>query len=126
MWSDYKNRPAMTADPADLEANRIFAILSYFGILFFLPLVCCKESPYGRFHANQELVLLIAGAVAGIAVRFTSRILMFIPLFGHLAAALLGAAIGLAGLALMIVGILNAANGELRRLPVIGKFDLIT
>jgi uncharacterized membrane protein len=125
-WDDYKKEPVAVAHPADLEANKIFAILSYFGILFFLPLVCCKDSPYGRFHANQGLILLIATAVAGVAAGFVNSVLRFIPFFGWLAAGLLGAAVGLCGLALMIIGILNAANGEFRRLPFIGKFDLIT
>jgi hypothetical protein len=38
-------------DQADIEKNKTMAGLAY--LLFFLPLVACPDSPFGRFHANQ-------------------------------------------------------------------------
>ena len=43
----------------DIEKNKVVAALAY--IIFFLPLMVCPESPFGKFHANQGLVLLIVG-----------------------------------------------------------------
>ena len=36
----------------DIEKNKVMAGLSY--ILFFLPLIACPESKYGRFHATRD------------------------------------------------------------------------
>ena len=38
-------------DPADIEANKMMALLSY--IIFFIPLLAAKGSKYAMFHANQ-------------------------------------------------------------------------
>lgn len=40
------------------------AVLSYF--IFFLPLIAAKDSKLAMFHANQSLVLLIAGVASGV------------------------------------------------------------
>ena len=47
-------------DQMDIENNKIISGLSYLGILFFLPLVAAPNSRFGKFHANQSLVLLIS------------------------------------------------------------------
>ena len=43
----------------DVANNKVMAILSYFWILFLIPLFAAKESPFARFHANQGLLLFI-------------------------------------------------------------------
>ena len=47
-----------TADPQDVQANKVMAILAYFGLLVFVPLFAAKESRFARFHTNQGLILL--------------------------------------------------------------------
>lgn len=42
-----------TADPQDVQANKVMAILAYFGLLVFVPLFAAKESRFARFHTNQ-------------------------------------------------------------------------
>lgn len=49
----------MEFDTQDAQDAKIWSILAYFGILFFLPLVGVPNSAYGKFHANQGLILLI-------------------------------------------------------------------
>lgn len=63
----------MDFDPADIEKNKTMAGLAY--ILFFLPLVASPDSPFGRFHANQGLVLLLFALIG-------SFVLSIIPIIG--------------------------------------------
>ena len=53
-------------DQNDVEQNKTIVLLTavlqiFIGILFFLPLVCCQGSAYGKFYANQGLLLLLMG-----------------------------------------------------------------
>jgi hypothetical protein len=40
-------------DPQDAQDNKIMAILAYLGLLFLVPFLAAKESPFARFHTNQ-------------------------------------------------------------------------
>ena len=97
------------------------AALAY--IIFFLPLVVCPDSPYGRFHANQGLLVLILGVGGGIALAILGVLLALIRLW--FLSSLLSIVFSLGMLALVIVGIINAVNGQAKPLPVIGKFTLL-
>ena len=99
-------------DPADIQNNKIMAVLAYIGILFLVPLLAAKDSKFARFHANQGLVLLV-----GIA----SGILLWIPVIGWLISVLLSIAL----LVFMILGIVNAAQGKAKELPLIGSIKII-
>lgn len=99
-------------DQADIEKNKTMAGLAY--IIFFLPLVACPDSPFGRFHANQGLVLLILG-VAG------SIILTIIPVLGWIILPFFSLFI----LVLVIIGLVNGLGGKAKQLPLIGKIRLI-
>jgi len=51
-------------DQKDVEENKYVAALSYLGILFLVPLLLKKESPFAQFHAKQGLgfcVLFVVG-----------------------------------------------------------------
>jgi uncharacterized membrane protein len=101
-------------DTQDVQDNKIWAALSYVGILFFLPLVVNNgKSKYGRFHANQGFTLFLTDIVVTIA----AKLLDFIPVVGSILSWLLSLAI----LALCIIGIVNAATGKAKKLPVIGN-----
>ena len=100
----------------DAEANKIMGILAYFGILFLVPYLAAKESPFAKFHANQGCILFIAG----IAMYVVAFVLAFIP-FGGFIAYLLYLGI----FVLMILGIVNAVKGEMKELPLIGKFTIL-
>ncbi len=96
----------------DIEKNKTMAGLSY--LLFFLPLVACPESKYAKFHANQGLILLIT-SVAGIVI------LSLIPIIGWVLAPIFSIAV----LVLGILGLINGFGGKAKRLPVIGKFNIL-
>lgn len=101
-----------TFDQADIDTNKTMAGLAY--LLFFLPLIVCPQSKYAKFHANQSLLLFIVAVVGNI-------ILSFIPIIGWVLMPLYGLVIFI----LFVMGLLNGFSGKAKRLPVIGKYDLL-
>ena len=100
-----------------MDSNeKVFGVLGYIGILFLIPLLAGKTE-FSRYHANQGLVLFIADAVAGVA----ATALAFIPFVGWIASSVLGLALFI----LAIMGIVNAAQGEMKPLPVIGGIQIL-
>ena len=107
--------PVRQADPADVEKNKTMAILAYF--IFFLPLITdAKDSPYAKFHANQSLILLMF-TVGGYII---SSILTVI-LIGFL----IYFVVMIGSIVLWIMGVINAANGKMTELPLIGGIHLL-
>lgn len=106
------NQGEGTYTPEDIEKNKTMAGLAY--LLFFLPLIACPESEYARFHANQSLLLLILGIAGNV-------ILGIIPVIGWM----LLPVFGLGVLALFIMGLVNGFGGKAKRLPLIGRFDIL-
>ncbi len=108
---------APTVDKADAEKNKAMAIVGYIiPILFFIPLVTdAKNSVFAKFHANQQLNLLLAC----IAVNVVGTI---IPFLGWFIILPIGTIILIV---LAIMGIINGAKGEMKKLPIIGGFELI-
>lgn len=103
----------------DNSNDKVYGVLSYIGILWLVGLLASK-SEYTRFHVNQGLVLFIIGVALGIV----SGILSVIPFIGWLGM-IIGGLGSLATLILMILGIVNAAQGEMKPLPVIGSIKII-
>jgi len=108
------------------EDHKVNAIIGYvLPVLFFLPLIneSSKNSVYARFHSNQQLNLLVAGlvfyAVSGVIIS-----ILFGMGIGMIIASLIQL-VPLLFLALAIIGILNASKGEMKELPVIGKYHLM-
>ena len=100
-------------DPADIEANKIMALLGY--IIFFIPLLAAKGSKYAMFHANQGLILFLAGIAVSIAGSIIPILGWFLILpVGCIIVAVLG-----------IMGIINAWKGTAKDLPIIGKIRII-
>lgn len=99
----------------DIEKNKVWALVSYLTIIGLIIAMVSegKDSPFVKFHINQSLPLVIAV--------FGNFVFAMIPIIGWLLAPLIG--IGL--LILIIMGILNAANGQMKRLPIVGNFELI-
>jgi uncharacterized membrane protein len=112
------------ADPADVEQNKVMAILAYF--IFFLPLLAAPKSRFARYHGNQALLLVIAW-VANLVIFGCGGSLLTAVTRGYAAFCCfpLAGLIGLAVLVLLILGIVNAANGVMKPLPLIGQFTLI-
>jgi len=110
-------------DPADVEANRTVSGFAY--LLFFLPLIVCPGSRYGRFHANQALVLLLCGAVAGAAVSVLSGILLTLSWRLWYLLSLVQLLVWVPLTVLGIMGMVNGFTGKAKTLPVIGGLNII-
>lgn len=111
-------------DANDIASNKVMAVLSYFGILWLIPLFAAKESKFARYHANQGAILFIASIAYSIASSIVGSIFKAISFrLGFISTILnLGS---LVFLALAIIGIINAANGKAKELPVIGKYKIL-
>lgn len=124
--SNIFNTPDTTASysAADVQNNKAMGILSYLGILVLIPILAAKESPFARYHANQGLVLLLCEVGFSVASMILSVIFAFL---GPLALlwTLVSWLVSLAFLALLILGIVNAAQGLCKELPLIGRIRIL-
>lgn len=83
------------------------AVLCYIWILVLIPLLTeAKKDPFVKFHIKQGLVFLILSIIVGA--------LSWIPVIGQLLA--LGVFI------LWLIGIINAAGGKEKPLPIVGQY----
>ena len=101
--------PAPASNPLMAQPNIGMAILAYLGILVIVPLIVAKNDPFVKFHAKQGLVLLIFDIIVSVFAA--------IPLLG-LVTFILWPIVFI----LIIIGIINAAGGNMKSLPVIGGF----
>jgi len=106
----------------DAENNKIMGILAYIGILFLVPYLAAKESPFARFHANQGCILFLL-AIAFCIIMFVVGIIL--PFSLYLIISLLNFVGGLGITVLAILGIVNAVKGEMKELPIIGKYTIL-
>lgn len=134
------NKNNNSKENQDVKKERAMSILAYLGVTFFLPLVVCPDSKTGRFHANQGLLLLILIVIFEVGMGML-RMIVFAP-FGireiirgsiggyYLSAGnvffnVLDSLTGLIILVLIIMGMVNAANGKEKEFPIIGRFKFI-
>lgn len=97
----------VSATPEQIESGKTMAIVSY--IIFFIPLLMddMRKNPFVMYHTEQSIVLLLLNIAAGIVGTLTCGIglILYIP-----------------WIILLIMGIMNAANGQMKPLPVIGQY----
>lgn len=123
--------------PQDIADNKAFAILSYFGLLVLIPIFAAPNSRYARYHANQGLLLLILEVAYGVVQALLGVMLRFIfpwnwsyGYFGGRGAVygIITALLNLAWIAivvLIVIGVINAATGKAKELPIIGKIKIL-
>ncbi len=125
--------PEEPAVDPDIETHKGMAILGY--VFFLIPLLAAPNSKFARFHANQGLLSLITLITVTIVV----SVMHFVNIavgkvfagqdllanFFGCGFSLLQFALLVGWVALVIAGIVNAANGEKKALPVIGHWTLI-
>jgi len=102
------NLPAGKA--GDVEENKALAAIGYLWILFLVPLLTKKDSPFAQFHAKQGMILFILW----IAVWLVGWVPILGWMIGFLGSILL--------LVLSIVGFLKAIQGERWEMPVLGEY----
>lgn len=104
-------------DPEDIKKNKVMAVLSYFGILVLIPILCAKNSKFARFHANQGLVLFIIEALVFplLSIIFKGWVL-------------LNWILGLLGLVIFVfavLGIVYAVQGKAKEIPILGNIKIL-
>ncbi len=95
---------AAQKESKDIEDNKIYAALSYLGLLVLIPLLVAKDSKYAQFHAKQGLVFLI--------IFFVGSLVFWIPLIGWLA--------WLFFVVIDIYALVQALSGNCWKAPVVG------
>ena len=93
-------------DAADIASNKGMAVLSYLGLLFLIPLLAA---------VNQGIVLFIADFILSFVMSMLNWTFF---------AASVKAVLGLIMLIYWIIGIVNAASGKAKELPLIGKIRI--
>jgi len=92
------------------DDNKLFAILSYIGILCLIPLLMKKKDSFVFFHAKQGLILFIAEAI--------TNLIAMVPVLGWVVSVILWAFL----VVLSIMGIINVLAGKTKEIPVLGKY----
>ena len=123
----------MTPDQ-DVQQNRGLAWLSYCGPLFLIPMFVKKDSPYCQYHVKQGATwcaLYIAYAITKYILLAIIGAIFPAPWYslGHSTVYNIFSLLFSAGTiflcVLAIIGIVNAATGKKKELPVIGKIPWI-
>ncbi len=103
--------------------NKTTGIVAYITLIGLVIALCAgSKEEEAKFHVNQALVLMLAGIAAGIAVGIISFVLGMLDL--AIIASLISGVVSIAQLVLWIMGIVNAANGNQKELPIIGGLRL--
>ncbi|PWN00670.1 MAG: hypothetical protein DBX37_00675 [Massilioclostridium sp.] len=123
--------------PQPAKQSNVVSALAYIPILFWLPLVAEKGNQLGRQTSNQGLLLLIFGGginlILGIITGILSSVLYntwdyslyrILPIFITIVG-LLSWAVSILVLVCIIIGIVKAAKGQVFRIPLIGKINII-
>lgn len=106
---------------SEMGNEKLYAVIGYiFPFLFFLPLVQddLKANQFSRFHAGQQLnlLLLVVAYMALQNVFFMILYFMWMPI---------SSLIWLGIVVLAVLGVVNALGGHTKELPLIGKFKLL-
>lgn len=90
----------------DVEENKDIAAFSYLWIMSVVVYFLKKDSPFVRFHSTQAMILFVASVVV-----------WMIPI------GIVAKALELVILAGMVMGFLNAAQGQRRDVPFVGPLS---
>lgn len=122
--NNFTNTPDSTSqfDPADIQSNKVMAVLSYFGFLFLIPLLAAKDSRFAKFHVNQGLVLFVVEVILGVVQGIFG--LFYIPVISTIISVALWV-VSILLFVFAILGIVNAAQGKAKALPIIGGITLL-
>ncbi len=109
MPEDTKTKTATKATVAKPGKNTGMAIVAY--LIFFIPLLTnAKNDPFVMYHVKQSIVLLILVVIGWF--------IAIIPVLGWILALILP----IFEIILLIIGIINAAKGVEKPLPLIGQY----
>ena len=121
--------------------EKLMCILAYIGPLFLIPLFAAKDSRKARFHTGQgatlcafEVAYAILSTIITVILNVALPKTIHYTYWGtyttaHPAATVVSTifwVLEIAFVVLAVIGIIAASKGQMVRLPVIGKIDIIS
>ncbi len=97
----------MAEEEKEIQEGKLFALLSYIGILCLVPLLFKKDNKFALFHGKQGLVVFLGEVAAGVV--------NIIPILGQIICVLAMLILGI----LSLVGIIKVLMGEYWKIPVV-------
>lgn len=91
-----------TGEDQDIRENKIWALLSYLGVLCLIPLLAKKDSKFAQFNAKQGLLMFIL------------EFFIWIPVLGWL--------LGIALFIAWIFAVINVLQGKYWKIPILGDY----
>jgi uncharacterized membrane protein len=96
----------------EIAQGKVLAIVGYIvGLVAIIVLLAVRNNAFALYHAKQSVMIFLTSLALCVVV----AVLMFVPVLGTIAPVVL-----LAVLVLAIMGVINAAKGEMKPLPLIG------
>jgi len=121
MTDNTNTRPAVASiTEAEIQDGKTMAILAY--IIWLVPLLAARDKKYAMYHTEQAIMLWIAFIVIYIAIWILTFIVGQISSSLACIISILGIIPWLAFLVLWIMGLINAAGGKMKELPLIGSY----
>ncbi len=108
--------PAAPAGEGSVESRTLMSVLAYIGILVLIPYFSgdAKKDEFVKFHTQQGMVLFVIEIALLVLSILVSMAVPMLSIFGTL--------IGFGLLILSVLGVVNAAKGEKKELPVVGAY----
>lgn len=99
-------------DSSEVSQLQIPTVLAYiFPFLFFLPKIKNGNSQYANFIGNQTITMFVGYVISGILTK--------LPIISFL-----GPILSLVIFCLTVLGIIDAVNGRVRKLPIVHQFTI--
>lgn len=98
------------------------AYLTFIPAIVFLVVEPYKKNRFVRFHSIQCLLVWAAAALVALALKVAGLVLFIIPVVGPLFVVLVLVLAVLAAVAVWLVLVVKALQGEIFKLPVLGSF----
>ena len=108
----------------DIADNKVLSLFAYLGILILVPVFGAKNSRYAKFHISQGVNLIIADLVVSAVSGILGATLGSVAILGTIINVAI-AALSLVLVILTIIGIVNAATGKAKELPIIGSWKIV-
>jgi hypothetical protein len=119
--------PPAATPPAPTDEDKTVAIVSYLTLIGFIVAIVLhssKKTKLGAYHLRQVLGFMLTGVAGWIAVAIITFILALVLSFVKFLLAILIPLIWLAFtgamIALWVMGLIAAVNGQMKPMPVVG------
>ncbi len=121
MTDNTNTRPAVASiTEAEIQDGKTMAILAY--IFWLIPLLAARDKKFAMFHTEQAIAMWIITIIFYIIVWILTLILGQISSVLTCIVGILSLLVWILLLVLIIMGLINAAGGKVKELPIIGSY----